>query len=54
MLAIPRKALRGAVADGAEIAICDGDKAKIKAVTVGYRDASQVEVALHELVSVTG
>jgi len=44
VMVIPPSALRGAVADGAEIALCNGDKAQIRAVSVGYRDASQVEI----------
>jgi HlyD family secretion protein len=42
---LPASALRGAAADGAEIAICKGEKVEIRAVSVGYRDAKQVEIA---------
>ena len=44
-LVLPPSALRGAVAEGTEIAICKGEKVEIRPVTVGYRDARQVEIA---------
>lgn len=44
VIVVPTKALRGAVADGAEIALCEGDKAKLRTIVVGYRDAEKVEV----------
>ena len=44
VLSIPSSALRGAVADGAEIAICGAIKTTIRAVKVGFRDAARVEV----------
>jgi hypothetical protein len=42
---LPAAALRGAVADGAEIVLCKAPKVELRAVTVGYRDASRVEIA---------
>jgi RND family efflux transporter MFP subunit len=42
---IPASALRGAAADGAEIAICKGTKVEIRTITVGYRDPQRVEVS---------
>jgi RND family efflux transporter MFP subunit len=44
VLVIPAPALRGASADGAEIAVCKKDKVEIRSVEVGYRDAEQIEV----------
>jgi hypothetical protein len=41
---IPAAALRGAVADGAEVAVCAGDKAALKTVKVGWRDDTKVEI----------
>jgi RND family efflux transporter MFP subunit len=41
---VPTAALRGAVADGVEIALCLGDHAEVRAVAVGYRDEQRVEV----------
>jgi RND family efflux transporter MFP subunit len=41
---IPVSALRGAAADGAEVAVCKGDKVEIRAVSTGYRDARSVEI----------
>jgi hypothetical protein len=49
VLMLPASALRGAAADGAEIAVCKGEKVEIRAVEVGYREASgkapRVEIA---------
>jgi RND family efflux transporter MFP subunit len=45
VLVLPAAALRGAVADGAEIVLCKAPKVELRAVTVGYRDASRVEIA---------
>jgi HlyD family secretion protein len=42
---LPASALRGAAADGAEIAICKGDKVEIRTVTVGYREPRRIEIA---------
>jgi RND family efflux transporter MFP subunit len=44
VLVMPAAALRGASADGAEIAVCKGEKVEIRAVEVGYRDADRIEV----------
>jgi hypothetical protein len=41
---IPTAALRGAVADGAEVVVCAGDKAKLVTVKVGWRDDAHVEI----------
>jgi RND family efflux transporter MFP subunit len=41
---LPTAALRGAVADGAEVALCVGDHAEVRAIQVGYRDERHVEV----------
>ncbi len=41
---LPVAALRGAVADGAEVAVCAGGKAQIRTVQVGWRDAERFEV----------
>jgi len=43
-LVVPETALRGAVSDGAEVAVCAGDKAALKAVKIGYRDDKRVEI----------
>ncbi len=42
---VPAAALRGAVADGAEVVVCAGDKAKLATVKVGWRDDARVEIA---------
>ena len=44
LLLVPEAALRGAVSDGAEVIVCEGNVAKIRTVTVGYRSDEQVEV----------
>jgi HlyD family secretion protein len=43
-LSVPRAALRGAILDGGEVAICDHGKSAIRHITIGYRDADRVEV----------
>ena len=43
VLVLPSAALRGAVADGAEIAVCEAGKAAIHTVKVGWRDAARFE-----------
>lgn len=43
-LVVPAAALRGAISDGAEVAVCAGDKAALKVVKVGYRDDKRVEI----------
>jgi HlyD family secretion protein len=40
---LPIAALRGAVADGAEVAICQGDHAVLRKLVVGWRDESRFE-----------
>jgi RND family efflux transporter MFP subunit len=44
VLVLPATALRGAVADGAEIAICKDGKAEVRSVGIGWRDDARVEV----------
>jgi HlyD family secretion protein len=44
VMVLPLSALRGAVADGSEIAVCKGDKVALRAIEVGYRDDRQIEV----------
>ena len=44
VLVLPPSALRGAVAEGTEIAVCKGEKVEIRPVVVGYRDPRQVEI----------
>jgi hypothetical protein len=41
---LPATALRGAVADGAQIAVCKDGKAEIRTVRVGWRDEARFEV----------
>lgn len=41
---LPVSALRGAVADGAEIAVCDAGKVAIRSVRVGWRGSDRFEV----------
>jgi RND family efflux transporter MFP subunit len=41
---LPRSALRGAIADGAEVVVCDHGKARVQEVQVGYRDAERFEL----------
>ncbi len=43
-LVVPESALRGAISDGAEVAVCAGDKAALKVVKIGYRDDKRVEI----------
>lgn len=45
VLVVPLEALRGAVADGAELVVCTPEGASIRTVTVGYRDSTQLEIA---------
>lgn len=44
VLVVPALAMRGAVADGAEVAVCKGGKAELRTVTVGWRDDHLVEI----------
>jgi RND family efflux transporter MFP subunit len=41
---LPVEALRGAVADGAEVVVCADDAATVRVVQVGYRDDHRFEV----------
>jgi multidrug efflux system membrane fusion protein len=43
VLVLPTAALRGAVADGAEVALCHDGKAEVRKVSVGWRDATRFE-----------
>jgi hypothetical protein len=36
--------LRGAIADGAEVVVCDQGKAHVRQVQVGYRDEQRFEL----------
>ena len=42
-LVLPASALRGAIADGAEVVVCDQGKARVQRVEVGYRDQERFE-----------
>jgi membrane fusion protein, multidrug efflux system len=44
VLVVPDAALRGAAADGAEIVVCKDQKAEIRPVKIGWRDAERVEI----------
>ena len=44
VLQIPSAALRGAVADGSEAAVCKDGKIELRTLTVGWRDDKTVEV----------
>ncbi|MDP9002380.1 MAG: efflux RND transporter periplasmic adaptor subunit [Myxococcota bacterium] len=44
VLVVPASAMKGAVADGAELAICKDGKAEIRTINVGWRDDARVEV----------
>lgn len=44
VLVVPEAALRGAVADGAEVVVCEANVAKIRTVSVGYRTDQQLEI----------
>jgi RND family efflux transporter MFP subunit len=44
VLVVPAAAMRGALADGAELVVCGGGKADVRAVKVGWRDEERVEV----------
>jgi RND family efflux transporter MFP subunit len=41
---VPSQAMRGAVADGAEVVVCKGGLAEVRRVQVGWRDDEQVEI----------
>jgi RND family efflux transporter MFP subunit len=44
VLLVPSEALRGAVADGAEVVVCAAGAAQVRAIQVGYRDERRFEV----------
>jgi hypothetical protein len=44
VLLVPAIALRGAVADGAEVAVCKDGKAEVRTISVGWRDNERAEV----------
>jgi len=44
VLVLPASALRGAIADGAEVAVCDKGKARLAKIEVGFRGDAVVEV----------
>ncbi len=44
-LTVPLSAIRGALADGATVVICQGDKAALRKVMLGERDDAVVEIA---------
>ena len=41
---LPASALRGAIADGAEVVVCDQGKARVRQIQVGYRDSERFEL----------
>ena len=43
-LVLPSSVMRGAVADGAEVVVCKGDKAALRTIKVGWRDEARIEV----------
>jgi membrane fusion protein (multidrug efflux system) len=44
VLVVPATAMRGAVADGAEVVVCKQGKAEVRTVKVGWRDDKRVEI----------
>jgi RND family efflux transporter MFP subunit len=44
-LVVPAEAMRGAVADGAEVVVCRDGKAEVRTVTVGWRDDKRIEIS---------
>jgi RND family efflux transporter MFP subunit len=44
VLTVPGEALRGAVADGAEVVVCKDGKASLSTVGIGWRDDKAVEI----------
>jgi membrane fusion protein (multidrug efflux system) len=44
LLVLPAAALRGSVADGAELVFCKGGKAELHTVKIGWRDDQRIEV----------
>jgi RND family efflux transporter MFP subunit len=43
-IVVPSEAMRGAVADGAEVVVCKEGKADVRTVKVGWRDDERVEI----------
>jgi RND family efflux transporter MFP subunit len=44
VLLVPATAMRGAVADGAEVVVCKAGKAEVRTVKIGWRDDKRVEI----------
>ena len=44
VLLVPIESLRGAVADGAELVVCEKGNAQLRAVQVGFRDEHRLEI----------
>jgi HlyD family secretion protein len=44
VLVVPSTAMRGAIADGAEVVVCKDGKAEVRDVKVGWRDDQRVEI----------
>ncbi len=44
VLTVPAAAIRGAVADGAELVVCQAGKAEVRQIQVGWRGGQRVEV----------
>ena len=44
VLVVPSTAMRGAIADGAEVVVCKDGKADVREVKVGWRDDERVEI----------
>jgi RND family efflux transporter MFP subunit len=49
-LVVPALAMRGAISDGAELAVCAKGKAEVRSVKVGWRDTERAEITdgLHD------
>lgn len=45
VLVVPAAAMRGAIADGAQLVVCKDGKAEVRDVRVGWRDDARVEIA---------
>jgi HlyD family secretion protein len=45
VLVVPSAAMRGAIADGAEVVVCKDGKAEVRKVKAGWRDDERVEIA---------
>lgn len=44
VIVVPSAAMRGAIADGAEVVVCKDNKAEVRDVKVGWRDDERVEI----------